>query len=46
VSAQFSVPGYKRPPVAELLFLIRNVVDEIHITSDEVNHTVGLVIHL
>ena len=28
------------------LFLIRNMVDEIHITSDEVNHTVGLVMHL
>jgi serine/threonine-protein kinase RsbW len=28
------------------LFLIRNMVDEMHITSDEVNHTVGLVMHL
>jgi anti-sigma regulatory factor (Ser/Thr protein kinase) len=28
------------------LFLIRNMVDEIHITSDEVHHTVGLVMHL
>jgi serine/threonine-protein kinase RsbW len=28
------------------LFLIRNMVDEIHTTSDEVHHTVGLVMHL
>jgi serine/threonine-protein kinase RsbW len=28
------------------LFLIRNMVDEMHITSDEVHHTVGLVVHL
>jgi serine/threonine-protein kinase RsbW len=28
------------------LFLIRNMVDEIHISSDEVHHTVGLVMHL
>jgi anti-sigma regulatory factor (Ser/Thr protein kinase) len=28
------------------LFMIRNMVDEIHITSDEVHHTVGLVMHL
>jgi anti-sigma regulatory factor (Ser/Thr protein kinase) len=28
------------------LFLIRNLVDEMHITSDEVHHTVGLVMHL
>ena len=28
------------------LYLIRNMVDEIHITSDEVHHTVGLVMHL
>ena len=28
------------------LFLIRNMVDEIHLTSDEVHHTVGLVMHL
>jgi serine/threonine-protein kinase RsbW len=28
------------------LFLIRNMVDEIHITSDEVHHTIGLVMHL
>ncbi len=28
------------------LFLTRNMVDEMHITSDEVNHTVGLVMHL
>ena len=28
------------------LFLIRNMVDEMHITSDEVHHTVGLVMHL
>ncbi len=28
------------------LFLIRNMVDEVHITSDEVHHTVGLVMHL
>jgi serine/threonine-protein kinase RsbW len=28
------------------LFLISNMVDEIHITSDKVNHTVGLVMHL
>jgi serine/threonine-protein kinase RsbW len=28
------------------LFLIRNMVDEIHITSGEVHHTVGLVMHL
>jgi anti-sigma regulatory factor (Ser/Thr protein kinase) len=27
------------------LFLIRNMVDEIHITSDEVHHTVELVMH-
>jgi anti-sigma regulatory factor (Ser/Thr protein kinase) len=28
------------------LFLIRNMVDEMHVTSDEVHHTVGLVMHL
>ena len=28
------------------LFLIRNMVDEMHITGDEVHHTVGLVMHL
>jgi anti-sigma regulatory factor (Ser/Thr protein kinase) len=28
------------------LFLIRNMVDEMHITSDEVHHTVGLVMCL
>ena len=28
------------------LFLIRTMVDEIHITSDEVHHTVRLVMHL
>jgi serine/threonine-protein kinase RsbW len=28
------------------LFLIRNMVDEMHITSDEVHNTVGLVMHL
>lgn len=28
------------------LFLIRNLVDEMHITSDEVHHTIGLVMHL
>ena len=28
------------------LFLIRNMVDEMHITSDEVHHTVGLIMHL
>ena len=28
------------------LFLIRNMVDEMHITSDEVHHTVGLVMHV
>jgi serine/threonine-protein kinase RsbW len=28
------------------LFLIRNMVDEMHITSDEARHTVGLVMHL
>jgi anti-sigma regulatory factor (Ser/Thr protein kinase) len=28
------------------LFLIRNMVDEVHTTSDEVHHTVGLVMHL
>jgi serine/threonine-protein kinase RsbW len=28
------------------LFLIRNMVDEMHITSDEVHHTVELVIQL
>ena len=28
------------------LFLIGNMVDEIHISSDEVHHTVGLVMHL
>jgi anti-sigma regulatory factor (Ser/Thr protein kinase) len=28
------------------LFLIKNMVDEMHITSDEVHHTVGLVMHL
>jgi anti-sigma regulatory factor (Ser/Thr protein kinase) len=27
------------------LFLIRNMVDEIHITSDEIHHTVELVMH-
>jgi serine phosphatase RsbU (regulator of sigma subunit)/anti-sigma regulatory factor (Ser/Thr protein kinase) len=28
------------------LFLIQNMVDEIHVTTDEVHHTVKLVIHL
>jgi serine/threonine-protein kinase RsbW len=28
------------------LYLIQNMVDEMHITSDEVHHTVGLVMHL
>jgi serine/threonine-protein kinase RsbW len=28
------------------LFLIQNMVDEMHITSDEGHHTVGLVMHL
>ena len=28
------------------MFLIRNLVDEVHLTSDEVHHTVGLVMHL
>src|SRR3712207_883660 len=28
------------------LFLIQNMVDEMHITSDEVHHTVALVMHL
>ena len=28
------------------LFLIRNMVDETHISSDEAHHTVGLVMHL
>lgn len=28
------------------LFLIQNMVDEMHIVSDEVHHTVNLVIHL
>ena len=28
------------------LFLIRSMVDEMHVTSDEVHHTVGLVMHL
>jgi anti-sigma regulatory factor (Ser/Thr protein kinase) len=28
------------------LFLIRSMVDEMHITSDEVRHTVELVMHL
>ena len=28
------------------LFLIRNMVDEMHMTGDEVHHTVGLVMHL
>ena len=28
------------------LFLIRNMVDELHITSDEARHAVGLVVHL
>jgi anti-sigma regulatory factor (Ser/Thr protein kinase) len=28
------------------LFLIKNMVDEMHITSDQVHHTVGLVMHL
>jgi hypothetical protein len=28
------------------LFLSRNMVDVMHITSDEVHHTVGLVMHL
>ncbi len=28
------------------LLLIRNMVDEMHITGDEVHHTVGLVMHL
>jgi serine/threonine-protein kinase RsbW len=28
------------------LFLIQNMVDEVHITSDEVHHTVALIMHL
>jgi anti-sigma regulatory factor (Ser/Thr protein kinase) len=28
------------------LFLIQNMVDELHITSDEVHHTVALIMHL
>jgi anti-sigma regulatory factor (Ser/Thr protein kinase) len=28
------------------LFLIQNMVDETHITSDDVHHTVALVMHL
>jgi anti-sigma regulatory factor (Ser/Thr protein kinase) len=28
------------------LFLIKSMVDEMYITSDEVHHTVGLVMHL
>jgi serine phosphatase RsbU (regulator of sigma subunit)/anti-sigma regulatory factor (Ser/Thr protein kinase) len=28
------------------LFLIQNMVDELHVTTDEVHHTVNLVIHL
>lgn len=28
------------------LFLIQNMVDEVHVTSDEMHHTVNLVIHL
>jgi len=28
------------------LFLIQNMVDEMHVTTDEVHHTVKLVIHL
>jgi anti-sigma regulatory factor (Ser/Thr protein kinase) len=28
------------------LFLIRNLVDELHITSDEARRAVGLVVHL
>jgi anti-sigma regulatory factor (Ser/Thr protein kinase) len=28
------------------LFLIGKMVDEMHITSDEVHHTIGLVMHL
>jgi serine/threonine-protein kinase RsbW len=28
------------------LFLIQNMVDEMHITSDEVHHTVALIMHL
>jgi serine phosphatase RsbU (regulator of sigma subunit)/anti-sigma regulatory factor (Ser/Thr protein kinase) len=28
------------------LFLIKNMVDEMHVTSDDVHHTVELVIHL
>jgi serine/threonine-protein kinase RsbW len=28
------------------LFLVRNMVDEMHVTSGEVHHTVGLVMHL
>ena len=28
------------------LFLIQNMVDEMHVTTDDVHHTVELVIHL
>ncbi|HOU41642.1 MAG TPA: SpoIIE family protein phosphatase, partial [Promineifilum sp.] len=28
------------------LFLIQNMVDEMHVTADEVHHTVNLVVHL
>jgi anti-sigma regulatory factor (Ser/Thr protein kinase) len=28
------------------LFLIQNMVDEMHITSDEVHHSVALIMHL
>jgi serine/threonine-protein kinase RsbW len=28
------------------LFLIKNMVDEMHITSDAVHHTIELVMHL
>ena len=28
------------------LFLIKNMVDEMHITSDVVHHTIELVMHL
>jgi len=35
-----------RTPRGWGLFLIRSMVDEMHITSDEVHHTVGLVMRL
>jgi hypothetical protein len=28
------------------LFLIKNMVDDMHITSDDTHHTVELVLHL